>query len=87
MATAKACCTLQVGFYNNVLTNSLLCFVMSLCSRAHLSSSCSGSFTEAVSCNGKAEARWCVSGTPIVNSATDAYSLFNFIRYRQDFRV
>lgn len=33
-------------------------------------------------CSLQAEARWCLSGTPIVNSATDAYSLFNFIRYR-----
>ena len=28
-----------------------------------------------------------MSGTPIVNTATDAYSLFNFIRYRQGYSI
>ena len=30
----------------------------------------------------QAMCRWCLTGTPIVNSATDVFSLFVFLEYR-----
>lgn len=33
-------------------------------------------------CSLQGEARWCLTGTPNVNSANDAFALFKFTRYR-----